>query len=494
MSIQRAFAPYEGDEPYVFISYAHADAQEVLPIAAALHDRGYRVWYDEGIEAGSEWPESIALHLSRAALVLCFISDAYVHSDNCRREMHFALTRRIRTLHIFLERAALTPGMEMQLGNSFALMKYEMDEARFYDKLFSAPVLDASLRGETPARVAVKASRPKKTVRPARREKRPARRIAALVVIGLLFAAAVTLAIVGRTTGLTERLLTRLHTPAQQTLSGDAVVRFREPAFERAARSYTGLDGGELRVSDLSGVIELWVCGDELFFSEPEEPSSAGTGERCALDDLRYFTGLRRLTLYGDGLTDLEGMPPIALEELTVRGEKFSSLAGVGSLAALRRLNADGCPVTSLGDLSRCMELRELSLAGSYLGDLSPLRPLIHLTDVCLSNVGLDKLAPVLGHGELKELRLDHCDLRGRFFKSFDAESRLSVLALTDCELSSTDNLEDFSSLAELELIRSGASLDWSVLSELPALVTIKADESMRDAMTRAGVRAEFEG
>ena len=52
--------PYEGTLPYLFVSYAHANDAAVLEIISTLQARGFRVWYDEGIEAGSEWPESIA--------------------------------------------------------------------------------------------------------------------------------------------------------------------------------------------------------------------------------------------------------------------------------------------------------------------------------------------------------------------------------------------------------------------------------------------------
>ncbi len=64
--------PYEGTQPYIFVSYAHKNDAAVLEIIGALQSRGFRVWYDEGIEAGSEWPESIASHLERAQLVLAF--------------------------------------------------------------------------------------------------------------------------------------------------------------------------------------------------------------------------------------------------------------------------------------------------------------------------------------------------------------------------------------------------------------------------------------
>ena len=108
--------PYEGAEPYVFISYAHADAEAVLAVAARLQEAGFRIWYDAGIEVGSEWPEYIAAHLKGAAVMLAFLSNAYVRSDNCRAEMHYALTKKIPSVNIFLERTDMTPGLEMQLG------------------------------------------------------------------------------------------------------------------------------------------------------------------------------------------------------------------------------------------------------------------------------------------------------------------------------------------------------------------------------------------
>ena len=136
------FNPYEGTEPYIFVSYAHSDSKAVMEVLSDMHARGYRIWYDEGIEVGSEWPECIAQHLRDAHLVLAFISGSYMKSDNCRREMHYALMKRIKVINIFLESTEMTPGMEMQIGNIFALMKYCMPEALFYEKLYSAPLLD----------------------------------------------------------------------------------------------------------------------------------------------------------------------------------------------------------------------------------------------------------------------------------------------------------------------------------------------------------------
>ena len=158
--------PYEGTLPYLFVSYAHKNDAAVLEIISTLQSRGFRVWYDEGIEAGSEWPESIASHLERAQLVLAFLSPAYLRSDNCRKEMHYALTKRKPVINVYLEPTELSPGMEMQIGNLFALMKYTYpSEEYFYDKLFS-------MRANSPASRRSCRTRPRPRKR--RRRKRPA--------------------------------------------------------------------------------------------------------------------------------------------------------------------------------------------------------------------------------------------------------------------------------------------------------------------------------
>ena len=78
---------YEGDEPYIFVSYAHKDSEAVLSVIRQLYDGKYRVWYDEGIQPGTEWPPNIARHLQRAAMVIVFVSENSLRSPNCINEI-----------------------------------------------------------------------------------------------------------------------------------------------------------------------------------------------------------------------------------------------------------------------------------------------------------------------------------------------------------------------------------------------------------------------
>ncbi len=111
------------DKPYVFISYAHIDSGTVLPIIDAMKSSGILVWYDEGIEAGSEWPEYIAEKVMCCNKFLLFISPAYLESQNCKRELNFAISRKKDILSVYLQDVELSPGMEMQLGTYQAVFR-----------------------------------------------------------------------------------------------------------------------------------------------------------------------------------------------------------------------------------------------------------------------------------------------------------------------------------------------------------------------------------
>lgn len=82
-----SYIPYDGEEDYIFISYAHKDSEYVIPVLERMNSEGYRIWYDDGIMPGSEWPEYIAEHLKDCAAVISFLSPESINSHNYRRGM-----------------------------------------------------------------------------------------------------------------------------------------------------------------------------------------------------------------------------------------------------------------------------------------------------------------------------------------------------------------------------------------------------------------------
>ena len=107
------FNAYSEQEPYIFISYAHKDRDQVFPILEELQANGYRFWYDGGIEIGTDWDNAIAERIRSCACFLGFLSANYDVSNNCKNEINYALDNMEKgrlKLFIHLEEAALTGG------------------------------------------------------------------------------------------------------------------------------------------------------------------------------------------------------------------------------------------------------------------------------------------------------------------------------------------------------------------------------------------------
>lgn len=139
---------YEGNDNYIFVSYAHKDTQKVLPIIEVLNERGFRVWYDAGIEAGTEWPEYIEEHLNKARVVLVFMTPNTINSKNCRNEINFALELNKEILVVYLEDTELIKGMRLQLNSTQSLFRknHETHET-FIRELLGARILQSCRLG-----------------------------------------------------------------------------------------------------------------------------------------------------------------------------------------------------------------------------------------------------------------------------------------------------------------------------------------------------------
>ena len=133
---------YKGKEKYIFVSYAHKDSEKVLPIIENMQHAGFRIWYDTGIEAGTEWPAYIEESLEKSAVVLAFISSASIESINCRNEINYALLKHKEMLVIYLENAELKYGLGLQLNALQSLYRFRhTTEKSFLDELIKAKIL-----------------------------------------------------------------------------------------------------------------------------------------------------------------------------------------------------------------------------------------------------------------------------------------------------------------------------------------------------------------
>jgi hypothetical protein len=77
-------------EPFVFVSYAHEDRDRIDTLLNEISQSGVCLWMDTAIDVGEEWDTRLETQLIECAALIAFVSDGYVDSKHCRRELKFA--------------------------------------------------------------------------------------------------------------------------------------------------------------------------------------------------------------------------------------------------------------------------------------------------------------------------------------------------------------------------------------------------------------------
>lgn len=355
------FKPYEGKRPYVFISYSHRDSDTVLKIISALNEQKLRLWYDEGIPAGSDWPKNIELHMRECAAVLFFLSKTALASPNCYSEIRTAVETGKPILIVPLEETA--PDAQW---------------APLFKRAHMLHTQDGSVSAE--------AIRTWKTLRRSFYRKwtdsfRPE-------WIGL---AAALLLFVAAAFGLTALMHGYFDPPASPAPTPFATpaptpfatpketetpiptpsidpsvfpVRFPDSQQEDAVRSIVGKATGDLLRPELAAVTELYFCGNQV---------------RRSMDGVK-LTQNGRLTING--------------AEILLSG-KVEDLSVIGSMVYLERLALVDQPVKNLSPLNGLVLLKELYLSGTEISDLSALSDLPSLTVLHIEHTNVRDLTPL---------------------------------------------------------------------------------------------------
>lgn len=108
---------YEGDQPYLFISYSHEDSERVVGLIRKLQGLGVRVWYDYGIPSGSGWAKVIAEHIETCKCFASMLSRDCAVSEHCIEEFNYAHTLKKDILPVFLEECALSSDVAMRVAS-----------------------------------------------------------------------------------------------------------------------------------------------------------------------------------------------------------------------------------------------------------------------------------------------------------------------------------------------------------------------------------------
>ena len=123
---------YEGDEPYIFVSYAHLISDRTMEIIWLLSSNGYRLWYDEGLVIGGAYDDLIADKIEKCTVFLCLLSNEYGTSSFCKWEFNYAVERHKKVcIPVYLddiEKVILPGGIDMKLSGTNAVICKESGE------------------------------------------------------------------------------------------------------------------------------------------------------------------------------------------------------------------------------------------------------------------------------------------------------------------------------------------------------------------------------
>ena len=344
------FKPYEGKRPYVFISYSHRDSEQVLNVISALNERRLRLWYDEGIPAGSDWPKNIELHMRGCAAVLFFVSETALASPNCFSEIKTAAALKKPILLVPLESTApndawkklLLPNPQAK-AEAAEILSWKALKRSFYRRWTD------SVRGEW---------------------------------IGL---AAAALLLLGSVIGLGAAAngffdppneptptppVTFSPTP-DPTPTASAIptptinpelfpVRFPDSQQENAVRGILGKEKGDVLRPEFAAVRELYFCG-HMILQKTEDVSFAE-----------------------DGTVRVNGAKVVA--------GKISDLSVIGDMIYLERLALIDQPIRDLSELNSLVLLQELYLSGNAISDLSSLNGLMSLAALHIEHTNIHDL------------------------------------------------------------------------------------------------------
>ena len=129
---------YRGDDPFAFVAYSHGDNEQIYAEINRITELGFRVYYDDGIHPGHRWREDIAEAIDRAALFIFFISPNSIASEDCLRELNYALEQNRPILAIHLEETELPSGVKLAISDRQAILKFTLAADEFLGRLREA--------------------------------------------------------------------------------------------------------------------------------------------------------------------------------------------------------------------------------------------------------------------------------------------------------------------------------------------------------------------
>ncbi|MBQ7415596.1 MAG: TIR domain-containing protein [Oscillospiraceae bacterium] len=468
-----SFSPYEGNQAYIFVSYAHKDSDKVYPILNQLSAKGYRIWYDDGITPGSEWPENIAQHLNDCTVTMAFISKNSLKSDYCRREITFALSRKKTFLTVMLEDIQLPLGMELQLSAQQCVLAYTFaSNDELVSKISLCPDLKTCLTAPDAPEVAAPAPMPQPPAPPAppvsepRQEPfppspepfpyQPNDKPQPILKTGK--------SNVGLWIGIGAAVLAFIIALAIFLPSGE-----NNNSNGGDSISYITLPSGENIRTDTK---ELTLTNETITYNTAQLLTSLTSLETLIFDqcefreaamlDMPSLHTLKFLNCPGDAylhmFDELDNLKILVINGSDITDEQLPEIA-LPSLEDLWIINNPN--ITALPRLIGCTSLELVGVDGTAVSDLSPILQLPSVFAISADSCPILSIDCLADKTNLKELSLNNCPIESISKKM---PKGLTHLYLNSTQLSDISGLAHLSSLVLID-IGNTAITDFSCIS-----------------------------
>lgn len=221
---------------------------------------------------------------------------------------------------------------------------------------------------------------------------------------------------------------------ASPTPVGDQAISFKDPNFEAVIRKALGKNIGDILISDVQQIKELTarVCGimyvDELkYFSSLEKLDLYGN----RINDLTPISNLKSLkelnmgknynVLYSSNRNGLDISPLkslVNLEVLDLRENMITDISALSSLAVLKKLDLTNNRISDISSLRNCVSLIELDISSNrYVNDegvectidtLEPLYRLPYLRSIIANDCGIKNIRNISSLAALTYLEIGH--------------------------------------------------------------------------------------
>lgn len=136
--------PYEGDKPFIFLSYSHKD-EIPKSIIQFFQDNGYRVWWDKGLRGGDDFREVISGKIKKCSFFITIASNSFVNAPSKYfiKELYRASDLNKSIIVACIDDTDLPDGIELEVGYLHKIFKSNYnDNISFIKEICGARGLD----------------------------------------------------------------------------------------------------------------------------------------------------------------------------------------------------------------------------------------------------------------------------------------------------------------------------------------------------------------